>query len=268
MSQSLYKYLNKLENHSVLVLGGSSGIGFAVAEAALEHGARVVISSSNQAKVDSAVLQLQDHAKAINRSPSAVTGLVCDLANGTTVEDNIVKLLEFATKVDKLDHVAYTAGNVIGLPSLDRTTLQEIHGASMVRQYAPILLAKQLPKYMKVSARGSFTITGSTNAWRPGPGWSVITSIVSGVEGLARGLAVDLNPLRVNVVQLGIVPTEFFDHIPHRQEFEEQSRRDVLTGRLGKPEEVAEAYIYLMKDSFATGTTLVTDGGALISRRA
>ncbi|MBZ5798178.1 SDR family oxidoreductase, partial [Burkholderia contaminans] len=73
-------------------------------------------------------------------------------------------------------------------------------------------------------------------------------------EGLSRGLAVDLRPVRCNCVMLGGVETELLDMIPkeHREAVLDSFRKETLTGTIASPQEVAEAYVYLMKDSFAT----------------
>ncbi|MCJ1360249.1 MAG: hypothetical protein MMC33_010252 [Icmadophila ericetorum] len=79
-----------------------------------------------------------------------------------------------------------------------------------------------------------------------------------GIEGTMRGLAVDLAPIRVNMVRLGAVHTELFGDISEErlpavlQRFKDAS----LLGKVGTPEEVAEAYIYAMKDSFVTGSAI------------
>ncbi|VUC30052.1 unnamed protein product [Clonostachys rosea] len=265
---SAFKYMNKLQGQRVLVLGGSSGIGFAVAEAAVEHGAKVIISSSQEARVQKAIEKLQKHAQATQNSSVNIRGKACDVSNATTVESNLIELLDFSTAEGKLDHVVYTAGNGISIPILANTNLDEIYSASIVRQHAPTLLAKHLPKYVAQSTNSSFTLTSGGYARRPGPNWSVIAGIGAAVEGLTRGFAVDIKPIRVNAVRLGIIPTEFFDHIPaeQRQIFIEASTKDNIMGKLGKPEEVAEAYLYSLKDTFTTGTVITTNGGQLIGR--
>ncbi|CAG9987002.1 unnamed protein product [Clonostachys byssicola] len=265
---SAFKYLNKLQGQRVLVLGGSSGIGFAVAEAAVEHGANVIISSSNPAKVQSAVERLQKHAQATQNAADSIRGKACDVANADTLERNLIELLDFSTTEGKLDHVVYTAGNGISMPILASTSLDGINAATIVRHHAPTLLAKHLPNYVTKSTNSSFTLTSGSYSRRPGQNWSIIAGIGAAVEGLARGFAVDIKPIRVNAVRLGIVTTEFFEHIPeeHRQVFIEASARDNLMGKLGKPEEVAEAYLYSLKDTFATGSIITTNGGQLIGR--
>ncbi|KAJ6437701.1 dehyrdogenase/reductase domain-containing protein [Purpureocillium lavendulum] len=259
------KYINKLQGHRVLVLGGSTGIGFCVAEAALEHGAHVVVSSSSQQKLDRAAARLQEHATSVGVS-STVTAKTCNLGDPNTIEDNIVKLLDFATQDGKLDHVVFTAGDALNIIPLKDITVESFHKLGMVRQMGPLLLAKHLPKYINVDVRSSFTLTGGTNTWRPGPDWAVVAAGGGATEGFARGCAISLRPVRVNCIMVGAVRTELFDIIPKERlpVVMESLRKEGITGTVGRPEEVAEAYVYCMKDTFATGGIVESNGGRLV----
>ena len=88
-----------------------------------------------------------------------------------------------------------------------------------------------------------------------------------GIEGIARGLAVDLAPIRVNLVKLGAVHTELFGDIPAErlENVLEKMRKNTLTGTVGRPEEVAEMYLGLMKCAFVTGSVVGVDGGRLLA---
>ncbi|EHK49604.1 uncharacterized protein TrAtP1_010852 [Trichoderma atroviride] len=265
---SALKYTNKLQGRRVLVVGASSGVGFCVAEAALEHGAQVIISSSNQTKLDGALARLQEHIKAANLGDASklVSAKTCDLANVETLEDNIVELLGFATKDGKLDHVVYTAGDALRNSKLADVTVKDIHATFQVRNTSAIILAKHLTKYINSSVKSSFTLTGGTNTHRPLPGWGILASGGGAGEGLVRGLAVDMRPVRCNSVMLGATHTELFGMFPPDQlePMLKMFRDDAITGTVATPEEVAEAYIYSMKDSFATGAIIETHGGRLV----
>lgn len=115
-----------------------------------------------------------------------------------------------------------------------------------------LLLAKLLPKFVNQSVSSSLTLTSGVKAHKPQPGWSVMVAAGAAAEGLTRGLAVDLSPLRVNAVFPGAVHTELFrniseDHLPSVLDKFKQSS---ITGTVGKPEEAAEAYLQCMKNSF------------------
>lgn len=266
------RYISKLQGRRLLVLGGSSGIGFSVAEAALEHGADVVISSSNESKLQKAVQRLQaglDAATNSNGQAPSVSSVVCDLSNADLLEENLASVLECATVSGTrlLDHVVFTAGPALKLTSIPDVTVQAVQEANLVRVVAPMILARLLPRYIHQTAASSFTLTGGVSSQRPPPGWSIMVSSGAAVEGLARGLAVDLKPLRVNVVALGAVHTEIFSGIAADglQAVLNKFKKESLTNTVGTPEEAAEAYLYCMKNSFATGTVVVTDGGKLLA---
>lgn len=260
------KYTNKLQGARVLVLGGSSGIGFCVAEAAVEHGAIVTIASSTQAKLDKAVARLQAHARDVGLSPDTISSIAVDLSKTETLEDNIVNLLKAATKDGKLDHIVHSAGDSLKIKPYSELTIKDFTTSMNVRQISAVFIGKHIVEYVNQSVKSSFTMTSGTVTARPIAGWATLAAKGALSEGLTRGLAVDLKPVRVNIVIPGAVHTELFDFIP-KENLDatlQSMAKDSLTGTVGKPEEVAEAYIYSMKDSFATGAEIQSSGGRLI----
>lgn len=260
------KYTSKLANQRVLVLGSTSGIGFCVAEAAFEHGANLILSSSNQSKLDNTVTRLRQAYP--ERSHQAITTQVCDLADTANLDRNLSALFEAATNSgeQKLNHIASTAGDALGPVSLANLTPEIISKGFAVRFTAIAVMAKFIHKYMDVSPRSSFTFTSGVRSKRPAPNWSLMTAGAGGIEGLMRGLAVDLSPVRVNVVSPGAVHTELFDALPaeSRDAMLEMFRQGALTETVGRPEDLAESYIYIMKDSFVTGSEIESNGGAAL----
>ncbi|KAF1992486.1 NAD(P)-binding protein [Aulographum hederae CBS 113979] len=253
-------YTSKLHNTSVLIFGGTSGIGFAVASACLSSGATVTISGSNPKKLSTASTRLQTSIV----SPGSLSIFPCDLGDPTTLEDNLLVLLKAVTDdgAKKLDHVIFTAGNALSLKPLGEISAADIQAAQTVRFTAPLLLAKHLPTYLTVSADSSFTVTGGVNTTKPMPSWVVPCCVGAAIEGLTRSLAVDMAPARVNCVAPGAVKTELFEGIG--EELQERFREGTLVKRLGRPEDVAEAYLYLVRDGFVTGTVLGSNGGSLL----
>ncbi|KAL8828604.1 MAG: hypothetical protein Q9170_006533 [Blastenia crenularia] len=257
-SSSTSKYLSKLGDKRVLVLGGTSGIGFCVAEAALEHDAFVIVSSSTQAKIDKTISRLRE---SYPTKASKISGHVCDLAQLSSLETNVKALFEAATdnNTKKIDHVVYTAGNTTSSPKVSELTVESIQTVGNVRFFGALVLAKYAPLYMTPGFHSSITLTSGTIANKPFKDRTIMAAWGSGVEGIMRGLAVDLAPIRVNLVSPGAVVTEIFAGVPEGvlDEFKKQT----LTGELGTPEDLAEAYLQCMKNRFMTGCVVRNDGG-------
>ncbi|KAF2725305.1 NAD(P)-binding protein [Polychaeton citri CBS 116435] len=261
------KYTSKLHGKHILVIGGSGGIGYGVAEAALEHGATVTISSSNPTRIENSVTSLgaaYPSAKGSNR----IHGEACDIGDASTAEANLATLLDKVTSggTSKLAHIVWTAGSALDikpLSALDATTLTQT-GTS--RFLSPLLLAKLAPPYMLPGPESSITLTSGTVSERPLPGWAVMNSYATGLQGMVRGLALDLAPLRFNLVCPGAVDTTLWAGMP------EEAKKAMFTaiegtlptGRVGQVVDVAESYLYFIKDRNATGSMVSTNGGALL----
>jgi NAD(P)-dependent dehydrogenase (short-subunit alcohol dehydrogenase family) len=261
---STQKYSSVLANTQVLVLGGSSGIGFCVAEHALSLGAIVTISSSRQSKLDDALHRLKTN---LPNAANNVFGQICNLSDIESTRSNLETLLKYVTRSHPLDHIVFTAGDGIKIGSVAELEVETIQRMGHVRFLGPILLGGLAKTYMKSSRTSSITLTSGTNVTKPGKGWTAVAGYGAGTEGVARGLAVDLAPIRVNTVSPGAVHTEMFSDIPNDRlssvlaHFREWS----LTDSVGTPEELSEAYIYLMRCSFATGSIVEVNGGSLLA---
>ncbi|GAQ43413.1 hypothetical protein AtubIFM56815_005785 [Aspergillus tubingensis] len=279
--------INKLTNTRVLLIGGTSGIGFAVARAALEHGASIILSSSTSEKVQSAISRLQQ----LYPDPSftsRITGKAYDLNDQATLETTITSLLDYATSPSifpntttttplkeengriLLNHIIYTSGTrpsrIPISPTTTALTPQLYTQSETLRVLAPLMLGKYAKAYMVDEHTSSMTFTSGVLASKPVPGTTLGAMAGSALGGLVRGLAVELAPIRANVVAPGAVETEIFDTIgvEEREVVKEMFRRGTVLGRVGRPEDVAEAYVWCMKDGFVTGVWVGSDGGALL----
>ena len=124
-------------------------------------------------------------------------------------------------------------------------------------------------KYGSGSIRpgGSIVFTSGIAGQRPRAGWAFGASICSAMEGLTRALAVELAPIRVNIVSPGVVKTPLWAAMPEadREALYRQMAEKLLVGHVGEPEEIAEAYLYLMRQTYGTGQVIVVDGGGVLA---
>lgn len=274
-AETTSRFSSKLRNKRVLVVGGTSGIGFAVAQAAVESGAIVTISSSSEEKIAASIEKL----KACTRPDSTyseqqqqhqnISGHACDLYDLTKLEDNLRSLFDSATGsgTHKLDHIVYTAGNKVGSIKLSAIDAATITDNGILRFYAPILIGKLASAYMASSHESSITLTSGVNNVKPVEGRVLMAGWGAGVEGVTRALAVDLRPIRVNCVCPGPTRTALFDGFPPDVlgPLIERYQSNMLTGVIGSPDDVAEAYVYCMRDRFVDGAVLHTSGGLLLA---
>lgn len=265
------KYTNKLDSKRVLVLGGTSGIGFCVAENALENGAIVIVASSQQSSIDKTLSRLHESYPDLK---SNVSGHTIDLRSDDA-ENSIVELLKFATNNGKnlLDHIVNTAGDSLPLrPVAEFEGAETLLSAQRVRTMASIFIAKHAPeKYLHKSPRSSITFTGGVNSYRPGSNWALPALGGAGLQGLVRALAVELRPVRVNLVEPGAIETELFQKAfsPEQLEgYKQMFKTQSLVGLLGTPEDMSEAYLYVMRDGYMTGMSICSEGGLLLATGA
>ncbi|MFF3909849.1 SDR family oxidoreductase [Streptomyces sp. NPDC001848] len=113
---------------------------------------------------------------------------------------------------------------------------------------------------------GSVVLTTGSAGRRPLPGTTVAASPCGAVESLTRALALELAPILVNVVSPGLVHTELWRDMPEegRRGLFESGAASLPVGRVGTPEDVAEAYLYLMRGGSSTGSVVVVDGGGVL----
>jgi NAD(P)-dependent dehydrogenase (short-subunit alcohol dehydrogenase family) len=237
----------ELQGKRVVVLGGTSGIGLAVAEAAARAGAVAVVASSSPANV----------AAALARLPAGAEGQVLDVLDEASVR-------AFFERIGAFDHLVYTAGDMLLIGPLADLALDRARHAFEVRYWGALTAAK----YGAPSIRpgGSIVFSSGVAGARPRPGWALGASICAAMEGLTRALAVELAPVRVNIVSPGFVRTPLWRNLPEaeREALYAAAGERLLVGRVGEAEELAEAYLFLMRQGFATGQTFVVDGGGVL----
>jgi NAD(P)-dependent dehydrogenase (short-subunit alcohol dehydrogenase family) len=231
----------KLDGAKVLVIGGASGVGFAVAAAALEAGAQVIVGSSQAGRIDAA-------ARALGRG---AVGRTVDVRD----EGSVAAFFEAA---GAFDHLVFTAGDWGHMFGATRDLDVEASKARMeVRFWGAARAAKYAIR--RIAGDGSITLTGGMLAHRPMPGAPLTTASAQTTEGLATGLARDLAPVRVNAVCLGLIMSEQVRNMGDAAIRGFTANLPLPRG--GTVEEAAEAYLYLMRATYVTGQVVRVDGG-------
>ncbi|KLO13216.1 NAD(P)-binding protein [Schizopora paradoxa] len=254
---------SSLEGKKIVVIGGSSGVGFGAAKAALlDRAAEVIVVSSSKSKVDDAVERLRKIVASTAGLNGVAKGEVVDATNSAQVK----ALFE---RVGEIDHLVWTSGGSIdsnarlAIKETDLDTRRNLFDL----KFWGAATAAQAAKFRGGSA-ASLTLTTGTAQIKPPPGWALISSMVGAVDTLGRGLAVDLAPVRVNVIAPGLVKTELFDNSGFPKEVQtamfNDSAKKLLVKHVADADEVAEAYLFVMKCAYITGQTIKVDGGHLL----
>lgn len=237
-----------LHGQRIIILGGSSGIGLATAQAAAKEGAEIVIASSRQARVDEALATL----------PANATGHALDLTNEAAVSGLFAGLGGF-------DHLVFTAGESLQLTLLAETQMAAAHRFFELRYWGAYMAAKYAAPGIRKG--GSIVFSSGLAGARPNPGWSLGASICAAMEGLTRALAVELAPIRVNIVSPGVVRSPLWSSMSEAdREALYRTMADTLpVGHVGEVEEIAQAFLYLMRQTYGTGHVLNVDGGGMLT---
>jgi NAD(P)-dependent dehydrogenase (short-subunit alcohol dehydrogenase family) len=232
-----------LAGSHVVVVGGSSGIGLAVAGAASAAGARVTVASR---RPDRAAEELPD-----------ATIVPIDVTDDTSVE------AAFA-RIGALDHLVCTAAS--GFPSgLFRAPAEDVRALMESKFWGQYRCARAAAPL--IGPEGSITLTSGIRSRRPLPGLGAFTVVNTTVEGFGRALALELAPIRVNVVAPGTIDTPVFDGLSPdaRAQALERAAKYTTVGRIGLPDEVADVFLMTLTNRFLTGAIIDIDGGGLLA---
>jgi NAD(P)-dependent dehydrogenase (short-subunit alcohol dehydrogenase family) len=233
-----------LAGQVVVVLGASAGIGFACAKAAARGGADVTIAARDAAP-------LADAVAAIGPSTRAFALDVSD-------EDAVARLFEHHRQVD---HVVVMAGGPVTAPLLT-TSVAEQHRVMDVRLWGALHACRHAAP--RLADHGSITLVSGAATARPQAGRPVGVAAGAAVEGLAKALALELAPRRVNVVAPGPTRTRVLERHLEPPALAALAAR-LPAGRLGEPSDIADAVLFLMTNAFVSGITLRVDGGYVVS---
>jgi NAD(P)-dependent dehydrogenase (short-subunit alcohol dehydrogenase family) len=227
--------MGELAGRAVVVVGRGSGIARAVALRARAEGARVIVAGRDRERL----------AEAYRDEPD-VEAVTVDVTDDASIE-------RLAGQVGRLDHLVSTASaRARGkLGDLSRDALRKSFDTKVI---GPVMLARRLAPQM--SENGSLVLFSGVNAFKVNIGYLGVAITNGAVDFLARSLAVELAPIRVNAISPGVIDTGIWDAA-----YLEKQAAENPAGRVGTPGDIASAVLFAMTNSFLTGVTLKVDGG-------
>ena len=246
-----------LEGKVAVVTGGTRGIGLAIVKAFLQEGASVALFGSRQETVDKALAEIQAEDK-----DAKVIGLAPDLANFSAVESAMAKVKETFGKIDVL---ANNAGVSAREPLYDYSP-EAFDKVIQLNVNSVFYCAKAVAPIMKEQGGGAIINTSSmVSLYGQSAGCSYPASKFA-VNGLTKSLARELgkDKIRVNAVLPGVTRTDMVAALP--PEMVARISAPIPLGRVGEPEEVANAFVFLASDkaSYISGALLSVDGAAQV----
>jgi NAD(P)-dependent dehydrogenase (short-subunit alcohol dehydrogenase family) len=240
----------ELAGKKVVIIGGTRGLGYATAEAALEEGAHVVVASRSEAKVAEARRQLED------RAPGMVEAECLDGTDRPAVR-------RFCEAHAPFDHLCLP-GSQAYRTSFEETNETAARAFFDQKFWGPFLTVYEARTMLRRG--GSVVFYSGAASRRPLAGYVIGAAIDGAIDALTRSLAHELARygLRANAISPGIVETDVTRLDRTEDEFRNWCRHHgerLPVGRVGRPAECAKAALYLMTNEFVTGEVLNVDGG-------
>ena len=233
-----------LTDQRIVIMGGSSGIGLATAQILVKGGAQVEITGRSQEKLDAAVAVLGERAR----------GRVVD----ATSHEHLQK---FFREYGAFQHLVVAVSGAEGAGAFRALDLKALRHGFEAKFWAHMTIAQASLETLQADGSLTFVTAGSARAALPET--AGLAAINGALNAIVPTLALELKPLRVNAVSPGVIATPWWDRVPERFRstiFNETAAK-LPGGRVGQPEDVAEAIVFLIKNGFMTGVILDCDGG-------
>jgi NAD(P)-dependent dehydrogenase (short-subunit alcohol dehydrogenase family) len=226
----------------ILVIGGARALGAAVARRAAKDGYDMVIGARDLAAAEALAAEI------------GATAVHIDLQDETTMAAAAARF------ADGIDHIVTTgsAPHDVRAVELERDKLVAAFTAKVI---GPMLVAKHFAQVLRPN--GSIVLFSGVVGWRPGPG-SLVKGVTNGaIEYLARHLAADLAPVRVNAISPGVVDSGAWDRLGDgKAGLLSKSAAGTLVRRHGESDDVVDAVMWLLRAGFISGETVHLEGGA------
>lgn len=242
-----------LENKVVVITGGTRGIGLETAKVFLENKAKVIIFGSKKDSVDKAIMEIE-------KDNYFIEGYYPDLNNPEEINSVISKIVSKYGKIDILINNAGISAN----KKIEDTTSEEFNNIMNINVNSMFYMIKAVIPYMKENKCGVILNTSSMVSIYGQPSGVGYPTSKFAVNGLTKSLARELAPfnIRVNAVAPGIIETDMVASLP--KEVISPLVKTIPLGRIGKPRDIANAFLFLASDmaSYITGEILSVDGMA------
>ncbi|MCW3480039.1 SDR family oxidoreductase [Neisseriaceae bacterium JH1-16] len=237
--------MQNLAHQRILIIGGSAGMGLGAAQRLAKAGAEVLIAGRSQQRLDQAVASIEGHA----------AGYAADFTNSAS-------LTALFARIGRIDHLVLAASS-----SAAWGPIAQVSGDAL----STALNQKLVGYWMSIQAAipqlrpdGSITLLSGAASRTPMPGTAALAAVNGGITQMAQTLALELAPLRVNVISPGLVDTPAYDGMSAEAKagmFAAAAARLPL-GRTGAVDDIAQAVEFLIASSWTTGALLDVDGGA------
>ncbi|HEN3609454.1 TPA: SDR family oxidoreductase [Yersinia enterocolitica] len=240
-----HQFSSSLNQQKVVILGGNSGIGAAVAYAVVARGAKVVLVSR----------------RSVGSIPSNDNSEILRMSADMTNEDSLKKVF---SQVGAFDHLVITAGPAVKAKPLAETSLTEAQEDFDVKLWGALRAIQAALPYL--NEQSSIALTSGLLSRKFISGQFIKTAINAALEAVGKQLAKELAPRRVNIVSPGVTATEAYSRMnsEQRQAMFTKVSASLPVGRVGQPVDIASAYILLLENSFMTGSVIDVEGGGLL----
>lgn len=234
-----------LRNQKVVVVGGSSGMGLAAAKLCASEGAEVTIASRSREKLGRAAGEIGPGCRQA----------VLDMTDEEAVEG-------FFSGLAGLDHLLLVGAGRPAWGPLREVTSKALISAFQTKLLGYFLCAKYAAPVMSPDGSMLFTIGGAARASIPGT--AGLAAVNGGIVAMARTLAKELAPIRVNVVSPGLVDTPAYSWMSEeeREAFYHKMGASLPVGRIGSADDIAAMMIAIIGNGFMSGSIVDVDGGA------
>lgn len=235
----------ELKDKKVVVIGGSSGMGLAIAQATAKAEAKTIIASRSAQKLEAALAEIEQ---------SNVQAYPVDITDSDSIKD-------FFQRTGEIDYLVIS-GSSIEKGSFKELPIEKAMQTMDSKFWGPYRAVKAAP----MSDRGSIILFSGGLSRQPSAGVAIVCAVNAAVEGLARALALELAPIRVNVISPGVVKTPIYSEMPEdkREQMYEQTAEMLPVGRMGEPEDIASMTLAVMTNPYMTGMVIDVNGGKFL----